>query len=91
MRMKGALDGDGNETSLKSLYYLSCHSLDGNEHFRYGKSRVSRELMDLWVERKISYGGIRFEDDEPKLSQDDTSPNENFTAFCYQHLRIFKS
>ncbi|CAK9068870.1 unnamed protein product, partial [Durusdinium trenchii] len=68
LRIKGQIGGEGGDFNTKFLYYLSCHVLDGPEHFKYGKARVNRELMDLWIDRKITFGGIRFEDEEPKLS-----------------------
>eukprot|EP00435_Cladocopium_sp_Y103_P051979 s1803_g16.t1 len=72
MRLKGSLTGDGAHVKLSSLYYLSVHTLDGADGYRYAKNRVSRDLLDLWLEKKISYGGAAFDDSCDVLTEEDT-------------------
>lgn len=73
LRVKGSMQGDGGHMSLKKLYYLSCHTLENQETVKYGKARLTRDLIDLWVDGKISFGGLKFKSDEPTLSQSATS------------------
>lgn len=53
------------------LYYLSVHTLDNKEGVQYAKSRVTRELLDMWVDKKFSFAGLSFNDSEPTLSDTD--------------------
>ena len=53
------------------LYYMSVHSLDSAETYQYARNRVFRETLDKWVDKKFEYGGLRFRDDEPTLSDAD--------------------
>ena len=71
LRLRGVLPGEGS-FNLQKLYYLSVHSLDGTDGTKYGKSRVCRELLDAWLEKKISYGGIFFTDAEESLTEEDS-------------------
>lgn len=71
LRLKGTMSGEGAHVKLSSIYYLSIHTLDGADGFRYAKNRVSRDLLDLWLERKISFGGITFDDACEVLTEED--------------------
>ena len=71
LRMKGSMTGDGCNMKLDRLYYLSVHTLDGQDGVRYAKNRVARELTDLWVDKKISFGGITFDDSADALTEED--------------------
>lgn len=64
------MTGEGALMSLKNLYYLSCHTLDNPENIKFAKARLARELIDRWVEKKLSYGGIYFDDTEVVLSEE---------------------
>lgn len=64
------MTGEGALMSLKNLYYLSCHTLDNPENIKFAKARLARELIDRWVEKKLSYGGIHFDDTEVVLSEE---------------------
>ena len=55
--------------NLKKIYYISCHTLENPETIKYGKARLTRDLIDMWVDSKISFGGLEFKSDEPALSQ----------------------
>ncbi|CAK9042526.1 Uncharacterized protein SCF082_LOCUS24459 [Durusdinium trenchii] len=57
------------------LYYLSVHTLDNMEGVKYGKSRVHRELLDMWLEKKFTYGGHGFNDQSEKAGID-----------CYKYM-----
>ena len=69
--MKGAMTGDGGNMKLDRLYYLSVHTLDSQDSVRYAKNRVARELTDLWIDKKISFGGISFDDSSDALTEED--------------------
>lgn len=56
---------------LDRLYYLSVHTLDSQDSVRYAKNRVARELTDLWIDKKISFGGISFDDSSDALTEED--------------------
>ncbi len=71
--------GDGANVRLDQVYYLSVHTLDGAEGVRYAKNRVARELTDLWVDKKISFGGISFNDASDDLTEEDS--RQNFGTF----------
>ena len=72
LRLKGTMPGEGAHVKLNSIFYLSVHTLDGADGFRYAKNRVSRDLLDLWLEKKISFGGITFDDACDVLTEEDT-------------------
>ena len=55
--------------NLRKIYYISCHTLENPETIKYGKARLTRDLIDMWVDSKISFGGLEFKSDEPALSQ----------------------
>lgn len=63
------MQGEGALTSLKNLYYMSCNTLDNAEIIKYGKARLHRELIDLWVDGKMAFGGLEFQSGDPVLSQ----------------------
>lgn len=58
---------------FKSVYYMSVHFLDSAENAEYGKTRVLRELLDAWCDKRMSFAGIKFEDSEIKLSDEELS------------------
>lgn len=69
LRLRGMLPGS--QFNLQKLYYLSVHTLDGPDGAKYAKSRVGRELLDLWLEKKLGYGGVFFNDAEETLTEED--------------------
>lgn len=68
LRMKKAMAEC--KVNLERLYYLSVHTLDAKENVKYATSRVHRDLLDLWIEKKFSYGGLSFDESEPALSDE---------------------
>ena len=58
---------------FRTLYYLSTHFLDSAENAEYGKTRVLRELLEAWCEKKMTFAGIKYEDSEIKLSDEELS------------------
>ncbi|CAK9035455.1 unnamed protein product [Durusdinium trenchii] len=54
LRVKETMNGEGG-VNLKKLYYMSPHTLDNPENVKYGKARICRELIDLWIDKKLSY------------------------------------
>lgn len=58
---------------FKSVYYMSAHFIDSAENAEYGKTRVLRELLDAWCDKRMSFAGIKFEDSEIKLSDEELS------------------
>ena len=91
MRMKGSLPGpaDAAGFNLQKLYYLSVHTFDSQENVKFAKNRVGRELLDLWVDRKITFGGISFQEDEQKLTETELYMNSRKTVFYV--LLLFSS
>ena len=71
LRLKGSLTGEGAYIKLNRLYYLSVHTLDNSEGVRYAKNRVSRELLDLWIDKKIGFAGLYFDDSADSLTAED--------------------
>ena len=49
LRLKGSMQGEGGHFNFKDLYYISCHTLEGADVTKYGKTRLQRELIDLWL------------------------------------------
>lgn len=70
LRLRGTPLADS-QFNLQKLYYLSVHTLDGLEGAKYAKSRVGRELLDLWLEKKLGFGGVFFNDTEENLTEED--------------------
>ena len=71
LRLKQTMAGEGGFVKLNKLYYLSVHTLDNAESVRFAKNRVGRELLDLWVDKKISFGGLAFDDTTESLTTSD--------------------
>ena len=69
MRIKGALSESSFD--MANLYYLSLHTLDSPSGNHYAKSRVSRDLLDAWMAKKISFGGQKFDDEDITLTDQD--------------------
>ncbi|CAL1152126.1 unnamed protein product [Cladocopium goreaui] len=63
------------------LYYLSVHTLDNKEGVQYAKSRVTRELLDMWVDKKFSFACLSFNDSEPTLSDTEKSAIDAFKYY----------
>ena len=84
LRVKGSMQGDGGHMNFKKLYYISCHTLENAETVKYGKARLTRDLIDLWVDSKISFGGLEFKSDEPALSQ--SAARLKFHHFCLPRI-----
>ena len=61
------------EFDFKTVYYLSTHFLDSPENAEYGKTRVLRELLEAWCEKKMTFAGIKYEDGEIKLTDEELS------------------
>ncbi|CAK9000441.1 unnamed protein product, partial [Durusdinium trenchii] len=70
LRLKKSF-GEGSHLNPEKLYYPSVHSLDGVEGFKYARDRVYRDLLDLWLEKKISYAGITFSETDEVLSEEE--------------------
>ena len=74
MRVRGSLPGpaDAAPFNLQKLFYLSVHTYDSQESVKFAKNRVARELLDLWIDRRIQFGGLQFQEDEQKLTETDS-------------------
>lgn len=72
LRTRAALRGEGFNLKPQNLYYLSVHTLDSQENVRFARDRVGRELLDLWIDQKISFAGLKFEEQEQTLSESDS-------------------
>ena len=88
LRLKGSMQGDGGFVNLKNLYYLSCNTLDNPEIVKYGKARIHRELSDMWVDGKMSYGGFEFKSDEPSLTQSAASLKAHVKVSIHINLKV---
>ena len=75
LRIKERMSGEGAFMGLNHLYYLSCHTLDNPENVKFAKARLARELVDRWVEKKFSFGGLCFDDSEVVLTDEVSSLN----------------
>ena len=69
LRQKGII----NEFDFQSVYYLSIHFLDSLENATYGKNRVLRDLLDAWCEKRMAYAGVKYDDSDCKLSDQELS------------------
>lgn len=65
------------------LYYLSVHTLDNMEGVKYGKSRVHRELLDMWLEKKFTYGGHGFNDQSVALTEEASRLHKSALFACH--------
>ena len=61
------------DIDFKRVYYLSTHFLDSAETAEYGKTRVVRELLDAWCDKRMVHAGIKYTDAEVKLSEEELS------------------
>ena len=51
------------------LHYLSCATpFIGETVLEYGQSRVKTEFLDLWLQKKVSFNGLTFDDSELTLT-----------------------
>lgn len=71
--MKGQMSGDGGNFNWTNLFYLSVHTLDSKMGCQYARTRVSRELLDAWLSRRISFNGKKFSDEPVTLTDEDLS------------------
>ncbi|CAK9008227.1 unnamed protein product [Durusdinium trenchii] len=71
MRMKKTLTVDSCTLNLERLYYLSVHTLDNKENVKYAKSRVMRELLDMWLDKRFSFAGLSFNDQAVALTDEE--------------------
>ena len=70
MRLKGEMTWDGGQLDTeRNLFYLSLHTLDSESGVSYAQGRIGRELIDCWLQKKISFNGQKFEDAEVTLSE----------------------
>ena len=69
--MKGKMQGDGGNFDWNDLFYLSIHTLDTRSSVQYGRMRVARELLDAWLDKKISFQGNKFSDETVTLTDKD--------------------
>lgn len=74
MRLRGTWVGEGGHLNLQKLFYLSVHTIDGQDGVKYGKNRVARELLDRWLDRKFSFAGLEFQEEEQKLTEAESGP-----------------
>lgn len=54
------------------LYYLSLHSTQSSSGVSYAKSRVSRDILDAWLGKRLSFDGKRFDDSAVQLTDEET-------------------
>ncbi|CAK9047272.1 unnamed protein product [Durusdinium trenchii] len=67
LRIKGPMLGEGGGFNFSDTHYLSCHTLDSTAGYEYARRRVLRELLDAWLQKRISFEGRTFEEhDEMK-------------------------
>ena len=71
LRLKGAMTGDGGNFDYNDLFYLSIHTLDSKSGLQYARMRVNRELLDAWLEKKVSFQGNKFTEEEVFLTDKD--------------------
>jgi hypothetical protein len=69
LRQKGII----NEFDFQSVYYLGIHFLDSHENAMYGKNRILRDLLDAWCEKRMTYAGVKYNDSDFKLSEQELS------------------
>ena len=70
MRMKKSMPVEGGTPfNLERLYYLSVHTLDSKDGVKYGKNRLNRELLDMWIDKRFSFASLSFQETEPTLSE----------------------
>lgn len=77
MRIKGTLLGEGGGFDYKNLFYLSIHTLDSASGVTYAKTRVAREVLDAWLQKRVSLDGHKYEEEEVQLTA-----QENISIFC---------
>lgn len=70
LRIHGSLSGDGGGFDYdRNLYYLSLHTLDSDSGVAYAQGRVSRDLLDSWLAKRISFDGHKYEDSDVNLTE----------------------
>jgi len=69
LRQQGVVEG----IDFKRIYCLSTHFLDSPETAEYGKTRVVRELLDAWCDKRMVHAGIKYTDSDVKLSEEELS------------------
>ena len=68
LRTKGAMAGEGGGFNYKNLYYLSIHTLDSASGVSYAKTRVAREVLDAWLQKRVSFDGHKYEEEVVQLT-----------------------
>jgi len=63
------LNGSKSIYDWNKLHYLSCSTpFIGETVQEYGESRVKTEFLDLWLQKKVSFNGLTFDDSELTLT-----------------------
>ena len=65
------MSGDGGGFNFEHLYYLSLHTLDTKTGVQYARTRISRELLDCWLNKKLAFNGRKFDDSSVTLTVQD--------------------
>ena len=69
LRLQGQMGGEGlNAWHWSKLFYLSLHTVDCEQNYNYGSSRVLRECMDAWLDKKFTFGGLGYNDENAGLT-----------------------
>lgn len=63
--------GEGGGFNFSDTHYLSCHTLDSTAGYEYARRRVLRELLDAWLQKRISFEGRTFEEHDVRLNDQD--------------------
>ena len=59
----------------KNLYYLSAHFLDNPQTVQFGQGRVRRDILELWLAKKLKLKDETFDDSEVRLTDEDSGQN----------------
>ena len=63
------LNGNSAVYDWNKLHYLSCATpFIGETVQQYGESRVKTEFLDLWLQKKVSYSGLGFDDSDVSVT-----------------------
>ncbi|CAK9005910.1 Uncharacterized protein SCF082_LOCUS8794 [Durusdinium trenchii] len=71
IRIKGMNDPTNCKLDPAKLYYLSLHSTQSSSGVSYAKSRVSRDILDAWLGKRLSFDGKRFDDSAVQLTDEE--------------------
>lgn len=67
------MQGEGGGFDFSRAFYLSVHTLDNDSGFQYAKMRVSREILDSWLAKRLAFQGHKFDDSDITLTDEDPS------------------